>query len=130
MVVSTIQAARSRVRITAHGWYAEHYRTRRDMGMLELTESGNGVRLTIKAVPGSSRDRIVGTLGSAVKIAVAAPPERGAANKAIIALLADRLSVHPSRITIARGHTSPRKEVFIAGITAAQALAALSDLSG
>jgi uncharacterized protein len=88
------------------------------------------VRLTVKAVPGSSRDRIVGALGGALKIAVAAPPERGAANKAIIALLAERLAVHPSRITIARGQSSARKELFIAGITAAQVLAALSASAG
>ena len=75
---------------------------------LDLTERDGGVKLAVKAVPGASRDRIVGPLGNALKVAVSAPPERGAANKAIIALLAERLAIHPSRITILRGQNSPR----------------------
>src|SRR4051812_32266946 len=93
---------------------------------LNLTQLAGGVRLPVKAVPGSSRDRIVGELGGALKIAVAAAPERGAANQAIMALLAKRLSVHPSRISIMRGHTSPRKELFISGVSAAEVLTALA----
>jgi len=97
---------------------------------LDLTEREGGVKLAVKAVPGASRDRIVGPLGSALKIAVAAPPEHGAANKAIIALLASQLSIHASRITILRGRTSPRKELFISGISATRVRAALSESAG
>jgi uncharacterized protein (TIGR00251 family) len=96
------------------------------MGTLDLAESGNGVRLSIKAVPGASRDRIVGPLGGALKVAVAAAPERGAANKAIIALLASHLGLQASQITIIRGQASPRKQVLIAGMTADQVRAALA----
>jgi uncharacterized protein (TIGR00251 family) len=92
---------------------------------LKLLEQVGGVGLMVKAVPGSSRNRIVGPLGDALKIAVAAPPQRGAANQAILALLAQRLGVHPSRITITRGQTSPRKELFIAGVTTAQVRSSL-----
>ena len=95
------------------------------MMSLKLVETDDGVRLTIKAVPGSSRDRVVGMLGEVLKIAVAAPPQRGAANQAILALVADQLRVHPSRVTLRRGQTSARKELFIAGMTAGQVRAAL-----
>lgn len=96
---------------------------------LKLIEQEGGVRLTVKAVPGSSRDRIVGPLGDALKIAVTAPPERGAANQAILALLAERLGIHPSLITITRGQTSPRKDLFIAGVAAAHVRSALEPSS-
>ena len=51
---------------------------------LSLTEHPTGgVRFPLKVVPGSSRDRIVGLLGDALKIAVSKPPADGAANKVI-----------------------------------------------
>ena len=95
--------------------------------LLTLIEQNGAVRLSVKAVPGSSRDRIVGELGGALKVAVAAAPERGAANRAIVALLARSLRVHPSQISIARGQTGPRKELWIRGLSAAEIQTRLSD---
>jgi uncharacterized protein len=92
---------------------------------LRLVEQNGGVRLSIKAVPGASRDRIVGELGDALKVAVSAPPEGGKANRAIVALLSRRLGVPESHVSIVRGQSSPRKEVFIAGVSAADLLARL-----
>lgn len=79
---------------------------------------GAGVELAIKVVPGSSRDRIAGALGDALKIAVAAPPEKGKANDAVIALLAEVLGVKRNAVTIVAGHTQPRKTIRIAGVAA------------
>ena len=87
--------------------------------MISLTQEPDGVRLTIKVVPGASRDRIVGALGDALKVAVSKPPADGAANRAVIKLLAGELGVSPSQIAILRGHGSPRKEISIAGVTVA-----------
>ena len=89
-----------------------------DLSKLNLLETADGVRLPIKAVPGARQDRIVGALGGALKVAVSAAPERGQANRAIIALLASRLGIVISRITLARGLTQPRKEVVIRGLSA------------
>ena len=47
-------------------------------------------RLSLKFVPGSSRDEIVGWLGDSLKVKVKAPPEKGRANETVIALLAER----------------------------------------
>ena len=88
-----------------------------DLSALKLIDQLDGVRLSIKAVPGSSRDRVVGELGGALKIAVAAAPERGQANQAIVELLAAYLSISPKSIVFTRGHKSPRKEVFLRGMT-------------
>jgi len=79
--------------------------------------AAGGVRLALKVVPGASRDRIVGVLGDALKIAVSKPPADGAANKAVIQLLAAQLGLPAASITITRGHSNPRKEVLVTGIT-------------
>ncbi len=86
---------------------------------IQLTNdpAAGGVRLALKVVPGASRDRIVGVLGDALKIAVSKPPADGAANKAVIQLLARHLALPAAAITITRGHANPRKEVLITAIT-------------
>jgi len=40
-------------------------------------------RLSLKVVPGSSRDEIVGWLGDSLKVKVMSPPEKGHANEAV-----------------------------------------------
>ena len=73
-------------------------------------------RLSLKVVPGSSRDQVVGWLGEALNVKVRAPPEKGRANGAVVALLADRLGIDPSSIAVVSGHGSPAKVVEIAGM--------------
>ena len=41
------------------------------------------VYLSVRVIPGAARTAVVGMLGNAIKIRVAAPPEDGAANKAL-----------------------------------------------
>ena len=83
-------------------------------------DPAGGVRVALKVVPGASRDRVVGVLGDALKVAVSKPPAGGAANKAVVQLLAAHLDLPAASITITRGHASPRKEVRVAGLTAAE----------
>jgi uncharacterized protein (TIGR00251 family) len=73
-------------------------------------------RLSLKVVPGSSRDEIVGWLGDSLKVKVKAPPEKGRANEAVIALLADRLGIDASSIAVVSGHGSPAKVVAVEGM--------------
>ena len=82
--------------------------------------------MPVKAVPGASRDRIVGELDGALKVAVSAPAEKGRANKAIIALLARTLGVRRNQITLAEGAGSPRKAFVVAGMSADEARAVLA----
>jgi uncharacterized protein (TIGR00251 family) len=85
-----------------------------------------GVEISVKVVPGASRDRIAGVLGDAIKIQVAAPPEKGKANQAVIRLLAELLQ-HPAReISVVQGPTSPRKTILVRGMSRDAAMAALS----
>jgi uncharacterized protein (TIGR00251 family) len=79
----------------------------------------------VKAVPGASRSEIVGRLGAALKIRVAAPPEGGKANREILELLAERLGLPAASVTLVSGAASPAKVVELLGITAEQAWARL-----
>ena len=86
-----------------------------------------GIALTLRVTPNASATRIEGIErrddGSTVlRIRVTAPPDRGKANKAVIALLAKTLSVPKSSVTLIAGETARHKRVRIEGD--AEALAA------
>jgi uncharacterized protein (TIGR00251 family) len=85
---------------------------------VKIEATGGGVRIWVKVVPGSSRDRIVGELGEALKIAVSKPPAAGAANAAVVALLAAVLELPKNQIQIESGHSQPRKRILVSGISA------------
>jgi uncharacterized protein (TIGR00251 family) len=85
---------------------------------LRVEDRDGGAQFAVKAVPGSSRDRIQGLYGDALKVAVAAPPERGKANEAICALLASALGVPERNVSVIAGGTSPRKTLRVLGLTA------------
>ncbi len=68
-----------------------------------------------------SRDTSVKKDGSgSLKVAVASPPEKGAANKALIKLLAQYLNLRPAQIQILTGQTQPRKQILILDLNAQQ----------
>ena len=73
-------------------------------------------RLSVKVVPGSSRDQIVGWLGDALKIKVMAPPEKGQANEAVVDLLSLKLGISTDAIEVVSGHSSPSKVIAITGM--------------
>jgi len=87
--------------------------------------SGRACRLQVKVVPGASRAEVVGLLGAAVKIRVAAPPEGGQANRAVCALLADRLGLPLAQVTVVSGPASPNKVIGLVGIAETEAKARL-----
>ena len=88
--------------------------------MLEVKIQGDAVLLSVKVVPGSSRDRFVGILDGRAKVCVAAPPEKGKANKAVTDLLARLLGVSRRAVTVESGHTSSAKIIKIQGMTVEQ----------
>jgi uncharacterized protein (TIGR00251 family) len=85
---------------------------------IELKPHTDGLILAIKVVPGASRDRIAGEYGGGLKVTVSKPPEGGAANDAVVAILADFLCISRSQVRIAQGHRTPRKQVLISGLSA------------
>ena len=96
------------------------------MGTLNIEPIPGGVVIEVKIVPGSSRDQIVGPLGGALKVKVAAPPEGGKANRAVCDLLAGVLGVARNQVEVIAGLTTPRKRIVVRGISAAEAACRLS----
>ncbi len=81
--------------------------------MLDVTAEGNSVLLPVKVVPGASRTRFMGEWDGRAKLAVAAPPEQGKANRALIVFLARLLDVPKRHIAVVSGHASPIKTIRI-----------------
>ncbi len=75
-------------------------------------------RLRLRVAPGSSRPRVVGRYGDGWKIAVAAAPERGRANEAVVELLADALGLARRDVSVVSGHTGREKIVELGGLAA------------
>lgn len=90
----------------------------RDIANLKIRDVAGGAVIAVKVVPGASRDKIAGVLGDSLKIATAAPPEKGKANQAVAAILADALGLGPRSVSLVSGPTSPRKEFLVAGLSA------------
>ena len=67
--------------------------------------------------PGASRERIVGVMGDAVRIAVTVPPEKGKANKAAAKLIAGQFGLPASAVTVVAGAGSRRKTFRIHGVS-------------
>jgi uncharacterized protein (TIGR00251 family) len=85
--------------------------------MVKVDSVTGGAVLLVKVVPGSSREKIVGPLGERLKVAVRKPPEKGAANKAVCALLAEALGLRAGDVEILRGAGRPEKELLVRGLT-------------
>jgi uncharacterized protein (TIGR00251 family) len=76
-------------------------------------ETAQGIVVDIYVQPRSSRNRIVGLHGNALKIAIQAPPVDDAANRMCIQFLSDCLDVPRSSIEIIAGHTCRTKRVLL-----------------
>jgi uncharacterized protein (TIGR00251 family) len=79
------------------------------------------VKLTLKVVHGASCNSVewLDAEKSILKVRMTAAPEKGKANKAVIRLLAKKLGLPASAISLVSGNTSKQKLVEIDGITEA-----------
>ena len=75
-----------------------------------------GVLLRIKVIPGSSVNKIAGVEGEQIKLKIAAPPEKGKANKEVISFLAGILGLRRKDVVIESGEKSRVKLVRIYGV--------------
>ncbi len=80
----------------------------------------NAVRLRLRVAPGATRDEPPGRHGDGWKLRVSAPPERGRANDAVVALLAERLRLPKAQLSIVSGHGARDKVVELQGLDAAE----------
>lgn len=85
------------------------------------------MRLTVRVTPRGGRDSVEGwsrdEAGRPIlKLRVAAAAAEGAANAAVIALLAKALDRPKSSVRIVRGETARLKQVEVGGLDGAEAL--------
>jgi hypothetical protein len=75
-----------------------------------------GVRLHLLIQPRASVSEVTGLHDGRIRIRLAAPPVEGAANKALLKLLAKALGVPLTALTLTKGSSGRRKEVIVSGI--------------
>jgi len=85
--------------------------------MIDLQPHAEGTLLPIRAQPGARRNEIRGEQDGALKVSVTQSPEKGKANKALVALLSKRLSLKKSQLEWIAGQTSQHKQLLVRGIT-------------
>jgi uncharacterized protein (TIGR00251 family) len=84
--------------------------------MIDLAVHAQGIVLAVHAQPKAKRNAVVGTRGGAIRVAITATPEKGRANAAIGAVLADSLGCRLSQIELLSGETSRQKRFLIIGV--------------
>ena len=77
--------------------------------------------VVIHVQPGAKKTEVVGTYGDAIKIKVAATPERGIANEALGEFIAERLGLGKGAVKLVHGRTGRRKTIAVEGIDEAEA---------
>ena len=87
-------------------------------------------RVRLRVSPGANKAQVIGRHGEAWKVRVAAPPEGGRANEAVVRLLAETLSVPRDAVTLVSGHGGRDKIVQLAGLDLAQIERRLSSAAG
>ena len=70
----------------------------------------------VYVTPRAGRSEVAGERGGALWVKLAAPPVEGAANDALVALLARRLDVPKCALRLMAGATGRRKRVRVAGL--------------
>lgn len=80
-----------------------------------FNQTENSFSILVKVSAGAKITRLLSCDINApwIKIAIASPPEKGKANKALLTFLAKTFKVTASNCSIASGHTSSKKRVSI-----------------
>ena len=85
-------------------------------GKRHIPEDDSRLIVTIRVTPRARRNAL--TLeGETLRAWLTAPPVDGAANAALVALLAERLGIPKRAVTLLRGGTAREKVVAIEGVS-------------
>ena len=83
--------------------------------MIPYRRDGDGLLFEVHVTPGANRPGPLGVHDGALKVAVAAQPQKGKANKALVKLLAELLGVSRAQVSIVRGEFGRRKLIRVTG---------------
>ena len=87
---------------------------------IALEPHPEGTILPVRAHAGARRNEIRGEQNGMLRVSVTQAPEKGKANKALIAVLSKGLSLKKSQIELLSGATSPQKRFLIRDVTTDQ----------
>ena len=77
----------------------------------KITE--NGIILTIKLTPNSSKNEILGYSNEYIKIKVSAPPNENKANKKLVDFITEYFDTSKSNVSLISGDKSRHKKVLL-----------------
>lgn len=80
------------------------------------SETSEGVVLSVRAKPRSSRAGIDGFMGDALVVRIRCAPVDGKANKELVETLADEFGLSKSRVEFKSGETSKSKRILLKGV--------------
>ena len=95
--------------------------------MIPFEDHADGVLLPVKAQAGARQNAIRGEQNGMLKVAVTQAPEKGKANQAIIAVLAESLRLKRSQIELISGETVSQKRFLIRECSLAELRLRLAD---
>jgi uncharacterized protein (TIGR00251 family) len=87
-----------------------------------IKATATGVEIDVRLMPRAGRTGLAGSRDGRLLVRVAAAPVEGAANEALIALIAGALAVPKRTIRIVAGERSRQKRIAVEGISAEHAL--------
>ena len=81
-----------------------------------LQQTEDGVILSLRVQPRSSKNMLVGLQGDLLKVKLTSPPVDGAANKRCCDYLAKLFAIAKSRIVLVAGEKGRQKRVLLRGM--------------
>jgi uncharacterized protein len=87
-------------------------------------------RIAVRLRPRGHRDQLMGMRDGVLLARVTAPPVEGRANKALCQMIAKRIGIAPSRVSVVQGEKSRDKVVRVEGFGATALEQALRNPDG
>jgi len=81
-----------------------------------IRPDGDGYCFDVLVQPRASRNRVGPVHGDRLKVAVTAPPVEGAANEAVVEVVAKALSTAKRNVAVASGSSGRRKTLRVIGV--------------
>ena len=81
-----------------------------------VRQQGTYLLAPVRVLPRSSRNEVK-LESDSLRVSLTAPPVEGAANEALVALLAEKLRLPKRQVQVARGATGRQKVLAIQGLT-------------
>lgn len=86
------------------------------MSVIVAEKDGN-LCFSVRAIPRASKTEVAGELDGALKLRIASPPVKGAANAEVVRFLAKKFAVSRSDVEIVSGQNSKNKRIMIRNLS-------------